>query len=137
MPDQKKYINGDNLVKYDEIIKDWVDDKVVELTQAEYDALSEAEKMNGTVYYITDGESGSGGASVQADWNEADPTEPAYIQNKPTLGTAAGKNVVIILDSSTNLPTASAVSTALATKANGAGLTFSVVNGILTVTTDD
>lgn len=28
----------------------------VELTQAEYDALTPAEKMNGTVYFITDGE---------------------------------------------------------------------------------
>lgn len=131
------FVNQNNLRRYNNTIQAWIESKFVELTQAEYDALSEAEKMNGTVYYITDGESGDGGASVQADWNEADPTEPAYIQNKPTLGTAAGKNVVIILDSSTNLPTASAVSTALATKANGAGLTFSVVNGILTVTTDD
>lgn len=26
-----------------------------ELTQAQYDALSEEEKMNGTIYYVTDG----------------------------------------------------------------------------------
>ena len=30
----------------------------VELTQAEYDALSEAEKNNGKVYFITDGQGG-------------------------------------------------------------------------------
>lgn len=33
----------------------------VELTQAEYDALSPEEKMNGTVYYIKDANSGGGG----------------------------------------------------------------------------
>lgn len=35
----------------------------VELTQAEYNALSQAEKMNGKTYYITDAQ-GSGGAAV-------------------------------------------------------------------------
>ena len=34
----------------------------VELTQAEYDALSDAEKNNGTVYFITDGAGGGGKA---------------------------------------------------------------------------
>jgi uncharacterized protein (TIGR02145 family) len=29
----------------------------------------------------------------QSDWNETDATDPAYIKNKPTLGTAAAKNV--------------------------------------------
>ena len=27
----------------------------------------------------------SGGTQVQADWNETDPTDPSYIQNKPTI----------------------------------------------------
>lgn len=35
----------------------------MELTQAEYDALSEEEKMNGITYYITDAESNGGGSS--------------------------------------------------------------------------
>lgn len=34
-----------------------------ELTQAEYDALTEAEKTNGTLYFITDGEGGGSGSS--------------------------------------------------------------------------
>ena len=34
-----------------------------ELTQAEYDALTEAEKTNGTLYFITDGGGGGGGSS--------------------------------------------------------------------------
>lgn len=37
----------------------------VELTQAEYDALSDDEKMNGTIYFITDGEGGGGGAEIR------------------------------------------------------------------------
>lgn len=33
----------------------------IELTQAQYDALSDDEKNNGTVYFITDGQGGGGG----------------------------------------------------------------------------
>lgn len=36
-------------------------DNHVELTQAEYDALSDEEKNNGTIYFITDGTGGTGG----------------------------------------------------------------------------
>lgn len=36
-------------------------DEHVELTQVEYDALSESEKKNGKVYFITDATGGSGG----------------------------------------------------------------------------
>lgn len=39
----------------------------VELTQAEYDALSEEEKLNGTVYFITDGHGGGGGGSAELE----------------------------------------------------------------------
>lgn len=38
-----------------------------ELTQAEYDALPDEEKLDGTVYYITDADSGSGGGSLSDD----------------------------------------------------------------------
>lgn len=48
-----------NSVQYSGMIaeKGGSDDR--ELTQAEYDALSEEEKMNGTTYYITDADAGS------------------------------------------------------------------------------
>ena len=36
------------------------------LTQAQYDALSEAEKNNGMTYYISDGEGGGGGSTTAA-----------------------------------------------------------------------
>jgi len=40
---------------------------VVEMTQAEYNALSTAEKNNGTIYFITDaGGTGGGGASSES-----------------------------------------------------------------------
>ena len=32
-----------------------------------------------------------GGTQVQADWEETDQTSPAFIQNKPSLGSLAGK----------------------------------------------
>ena len=48
-------------------------------TQAEYDLIDP--KDPNTVYHI------EGGAPVQSDWNEADNTSLAYIQNKPTIPT--------------------------------------------------
>ena len=42
----------------------------VELTQAEYDALSDAEKNNGKVYFITDGQVPSGGDVFDIYYNE-------------------------------------------------------------------
>ena len=38
-----------------------------ELTQAQYDALTTVEKNNGTVYYITDGDSGQAGHTILDD----------------------------------------------------------------------
>ena len=118
MPNQKKFLSGDNLVKYDEIIKDWVDDKVVELTQDEYDALTPAEKMNGTTYYITDGHGGGGGTTDYED-----------LDNKPSI------NNVTLSGNKTATQLGLASASDLANKANGAGLTFSVdQDGILCVT---
>ncbi len=79
-----------------------------ELTQSEYDALPDSEKINGTIYYISDAdnaipdvsdsESGfmspedkskldsiqtGAEANIQADWSENDPASDAYINNKP------------------------------------------------------
>lgn len=87
------------------------------LTQAEYDALPEAEKLNGTTYYIydadntlrpaTDTEAGlmspedkskldgiaeGAEANVQADWNVTDASSAAYIKNKPAALPANGGN---------------------------------------------
>ena len=42
-----------------------IDDvKIRELTQDEYDALTQEEQLNGTIYFITDGESGGGSAEL-------------------------------------------------------------------------
>lgn len=51
-------------------------------------------------------------SQVQSNWTEADNTSAAYIQNKPTLGTAAAKGVDTAISAgstSTNLPTTAAV----------------------------
>ena len=47
-------------------VKEYINDlkPYVELTQSEYDALSDEEKNNGTTYYIKDGVSGSGFLSI-------------------------------------------------------------------------
>lgn len=42
--------------------------KQVELTQAEYDALTEEQKTDGTIYFITDGEGGGGGGAFSSDF---------------------------------------------------------------------
>ena len=36
----------------------------VELTQAEYDALTPEQKLDGTVYFVTDGQGGGGGTDL-------------------------------------------------------------------------
>ena len=47
-----------------------LEESQIELTQAEYDALSEEEKMNGAEYFITDAESGSGAVGVDITLEE-------------------------------------------------------------------
>lgn len=42
---------------------------IVEITQAQYNSLSEADKMNGTIYFITDSPSPSGGGLNSVDVN--------------------------------------------------------------------
>lgn len=87
----------------------------MELSQAEYDALTTAEKMNGTIYYIYDGNNSLEGATeniaglmspedkkkldgiaegaevnVQPDWNVTDTGSDAFIKNKPSSLPANG-----------------------------------------------
>ena len=48
-------LNGNNITNIGNIYsKDEVDAKAVELTQAQYDALSDEEKNNGTIYFVPD-----------------------------------------------------------------------------------
>ena len=54
MPEIQAYIDKERLGYYDEKLKTWVEDKYTEITNDEYEALSEAEKHNGVFYYITD-----------------------------------------------------------------------------------
>lgn len=60
-----------------EIILEWKEENGaghIELTQAEYDALSEDEKMNGSVYFITDAEGDEN--NVKDFYYKTLPTEP-------------------------------------------------------------
>ena len=71
LPSQNTPINAENLNRLEQAIEDLcymtndLSDRIdhvkagIEVTQAEYDALTPEEKMNGTTYYITDAEGGS------------------------------------------------------------------------------
>lgn len=74
------------IIKWDATTAKWVNanaPKERELTQAEYNALSQQEKMNGTTYYITDGE-GGGAYSVQSATLSAGETTVTFTY--PTTG---------------------------------------------------
>lgn len=60
----------------------------VELTQAEYDALSPAEKMNGKMYFITDA-SGSGGSGGSSEGDNDDLSDKTWTLITSTTGTSA------------------------------------------------
>ena len=74
------------IIRWDATTNKWVNanaPKERELTQAEYNALSQQEKMNGTTYYITDGE-GGGAYSVQSATLSAGETTVTF--TVPTTG---------------------------------------------------
>lgn len=66
-------------------------------TQQEYDAIQV--KDPNVVYNI------EGGGQVQANWTEADSSDPSYIQNKPTLATVATSGSYSDLSNTPNLAT--------------------------------
>ena len=135
----QKFISLENLTQYDENIKDWVDDKVVELTYAQYSALDPSVQNNGTTYLITDRVSGTLG---QISYNDlADKpnlatvaTSGSYndLSNKPTLSTVAGTGSYTDL---TNKPTLGSAA-ALDVAATGDASTTEVVKGDDTRLTD-
>lgn len=108
---EKNYLDFNGLQSYDSLLKaiipeadestivtDGTTGKIkvknppVQLTQAEYNALSEADKTNGTIYYITD-YTGGGGSQVQSDWNQTDNTQVDYIKNKPNITSLLAEKV--------------------------------------------
>jgi len=52
-----KYVNENGVGELSELFKNYADEQIVALTQAEYDSLTPAEKMNGAVYLIDDSNS--------------------------------------------------------------------------------
>lgn len=108
--------DGQALV-YDATNQEWVNGEAgntdyVELTQAEYDALTEEEKMNGTLYFITDGEggggSGSGGISG-LDWNNKVTVTTSVIPPQGNITYTPSKSGVLIISGYGNNTTISAV----------------------------
>ena len=48
------YLNSAGVSRLSKNIKDYVDDQTMELTEAEYNALTPAQQTNGTVYFVND-----------------------------------------------------------------------------------
>ena len=59
-------------------------------------------QMSMTVGGMADALESASHDNVQSDWNESDTSSDAYIKNKPTLGTAASKDVPASGNASTN-----------------------------------
>lgn len=97
----------------------YVDDVVEYASAASFPATGEQSK----IYIALDTNTSyrwSGSTYIpitgQSDWNQTDTTAPDYINNKPTLGTAASHDVASEIGDTTDIPTAAQVNTALGGK---------------------
>jgi hypothetical protein len=77
-------LNDVDFTDYLNKITDTLDDVAAGTTNKHFTATEKTKLAN-----IADGAE----VNVQPDWNQTDNTNDAFIQNKPTLGTASGKNV--------------------------------------------
>ena len=77
-------LNDVDFADYFNKITDTLDDVASGTTNKHFTATEQTKLAN-----IADGAE----VNVQADWNQTDNTNDAYINNKPTLGTASGKDV--------------------------------------------
>lgn len=93
----KNYLDYNGLETYDGLMKNWVNAKKMELTQDEYDALTEEEKNNGTVYMITDGASGVGVDSYD------ELTDRPSINNVTLTGNKTAANLGLVADNDSRL----------------------------------
>ena len=79
-------------------------DNSVELTQAQYDALSQAEKLNGTTYYITDGQNITTASAVTYDNTNSGMTatnvQGAIDEVESTILTVHSKTISVTFDNS-------------------------------------
>lgn len=66
---------GDNITIENNVISATSNTEYNELTQAEYNALTQEEKMNGTLYFITDAGGGGGGGSSVVPNPQGTPTD--------------------------------------------------------------
>ena len=91
--DTTKLISLTNLGTYHDLMDAKKEEKSVILTQAEYDALTPAEKMNGKTYYITD--AGSSGMIITASdvdmTGYSKPAATSPITTSDTASSAIGK----------------------------------------------
>lgn len=108
--------DGQALV-YDAANQEWVNGEAgnadyVELTQAEYDALTPEQKTNGTLYFITDGEGGGGGSGSGIsglDWNNKVTVTTSVIPPQGNITYTPPKSGVLIISGYGNNISISAV----------------------------
>lgn len=84
----------------------------VELTQAEYDALTPEQKTNGTLYFITDGEGGGGGSGSGIsglDWNNKVTVTTSVIPPQGNITYTPPRSGVLIISGYGNNTTIAAV----------------------------
>lgn len=112
MAGKKKNISLDNLEKFKENLdKDISKHKV--LTQAEYDALTEAEKNNGTFYFIEDGNS----AVTDSDKDYIDSQDQQTLNSAKAFTTNTIQNYYVKNEVDTLLNTKADMTEATSTKA--------------------
>jgi len=87
-------LTKDGLEIYHEEIKNYIDDKCVELTQAEYDALPDTKLTDGVNYLITDGENGGGGGINASNILDTKAEIEANTEENKIAGALAVKEVI-------------------------------------------
>lgn len=121
MAKKKKNIDYDNLKKFKENLdKDIPKHKT--LTQAEYDALTEVEKNNGTIYFIEDGNS----AVADSDKDYIDSQDQQTLNSAKAFTTDTVKNYYTKTEADTLLNTKADMEEATSTK----GGMFSAINKV-------
>ena len=79
---------------------------------------------------------GGGGSQVQSDWEEDDPLEPSFIENKPTPKTLVAGQGIAISESSASLTVTNTVARDAVNLVAGSGVTLTQSGSDLTVAVD-
>lgn len=118
--DTLELIAGDNVTLTPNATNDSVTIAATDTTYS--DASGSAHGLMTAAHYTKlEGIASGAEVNVQANWSESSSSSDAYIQNKPTLGSASAKDVVTEISADSNdVPTVTAVKGYVATAITGA-----------------